>query len=306
MKWLKRNWKKILIGFVIVLALAATYIFWPVKEDLSSLADRAANYDVTILRDTYGVPHIFGHTDADAAYGFGYAHSEDDFLTIQQVLLAARGDLATVYGPDSAPADYLVEFLRVWDVVNAEYEKLSPDTRKIVEAYADGLNVYAAHHPEEALPGLFPVNGRDVVAASVEKSPLFFGLDSTIGHLFSDDPEPFPTPTKVVYNWLYGIKAFATEPQTNAENIKNLFSPGLRDSVVKIPQPTTQIEYNSNGFAIGPSRTSDGGTYLDVNSHQPYTGAVAWYEAHIHSDEGWDMVGGTFPASPLIIQGHNR
>ena len=90
MTWLKANWKRILIGFVILLALAAVYIFFPVREDLSSLKDRAANYDIKILRDTYGVPHIFGHTDADAAYGLAYAHSEDDFLTIQQVLMAAR------------------------------------------------------------------------------------------------------------------------------------------------------------------------------------------------------------------------
>jgi len=263
MNWLKRNWKKILTGFIIVLALAAAYIFFPVPpEDLSFLNDRAANYDVKILRDTYGVPHIFGHTDADAAYGMAYAHSEDDFLTIQQVLLAARGDLATVYGPDSAPADYLVAFLRIWDLVDAKYETLSPDTRAAVEAYADGLNVYAAYHPDEVLPGLFPVNGKDLIVVSVEKVPLFYGLDDTIGHLFSDKPEPVPTPT--------------------------------------------QVRYNSNGFAIGPSRTSDGGTYLDVNSHQPYTGPVAWYEAHIHSDEGWDTVGGTFPASPFILHGHNR
>ena len=304
MNWLKRNWKRILIGFVIVLALAAAYIFFPVhSEDLSSLADRAANYDVKILRDTYGVPHIFGHTDADAAYGLAYAHSEDDFLTIQQVFLAARGDLATVYGLDSAPADYLVAFLRIWDVVDAEYNNLSPEAQAICEAYADGLNVYAAHHPEEVLPGLFPFNGKDVVAASVEKSPLFFGLDSTIGHLFSDDPEPVPTPTQVANNWLFGMKAFNNEPPTSVENLKNIFS---MNSVARIPEPDTKFEYNSNEFAIAPSRTSDGGTYLDVNAHQPYEGATTWYEAHIHSDEGWDMVGGTFPASPLIIHGHNR
>ena len=59
-------------------------------EDLTQLNLLAKNYNVKILRDTYGVPHIFGHTDADAAYGVEYAHSEDDFLTIQQVLLAAR------------------------------------------------------------------------------------------------------------------------------------------------------------------------------------------------------------------------
>jgi penicillin amidase/acyl-homoserine-lactone acylase len=262
MNWLKTNWKKILSVILLFLAVFAAYIYWPVREDLGALKERAAKYNVKILRDSYGVPHIFGHTDADAAYGLGHAHSEDDFLTIQQVLLAARGQLASVYGTDSAPADYLVQFLRVWDVVDSQYAGLSSGTRAIAEAYADGLNVYAAHHPDEALPGLFPVNGKDIVAASVEKSPLFYGLDETIGHLFSDNPEPPATPT--------------------------------------------EVRYNSNGFAIGPSRTSDGQTFLDINSHQPYTGPVAWYEAHIHSDEGWDMVGGTFPASPLIIHGHNR
>ena len=241
MNWFKRNWKKILIGFVIVLALAAAYIFYPVHEDLSSLKDRAANYDVKILRDAYGVPHVFGHTDADAAYGLAYAHSEDDFLTIQQVLLAARGDLATVYGPESAPADYLVAFLRVWDVVDSQYDKLDAPTRAICEAYADGLNVYAAHHPDEALLGLFPVTGKDIVAASVEKSPLFFGLDETIGHLFSDNPEPVPTPTKVSYNWLFSMSPFTTENTESTENLKNLFSVNSVRSVVRIPEPTAQL-----------------------------------------------------------------
>jgi len=316
MNWLKRNWKKILTGFVILLALAAIYIFFPVKEDLAYLRERAGNYDVKILRDTYGVPHIFGHTDADAAYGMAYAHSEDDFLTIQQVLLAARGDLATVYGPDSAPADYLVAFLRIWDLVDAKYETLSPDTRAAVEAYADGLNVYAAYHPDEALPGLFPVHGKDIIAASVEKVPLFYGLDDTISHLFSDDPEPAPTPTQVSYNRLFGMSPFTTEntparpaapgrAESTEKNFLKISVPFVC-SVVSIPQPANNIEYNSNGFAIGPGRTSDGGTYLDVNSHQPYEGPVAWYEAHIHSDEGWDTVGGTFPVSPFILHGHNR
>jgi len=100
MNWLKRNWKKILTGFVILIALLALYTFYPAHEDLSYFAERSNFYNVKILRDTYGVPHIYGHTDADAAYGLAYAHSEDDFLTIQQVLMAARGKLATVYGKD--------------------------------------------------------------------------------------------------------------------------------------------------------------------------------------------------------------
>ena len=60
-------------------------------------------YDVTIYRDSWGVPHIFGKTDADAAYGLAYANAEDDFKNMQDAVLAARGTLASVYGKDQAP-----------------------------------------------------------------------------------------------------------------------------------------------------------------------------------------------------------
>jgi len=72
----------------------------------------------------------------------------------------------------------MVGLLRLWDTVDSRYEvDLSPETRAVCEAYAAGLNYSAALHPDEVLPGLFPVSGKDVVAGSVHKSPLFFGLD---------------------------------------------------------------------------------------------------------------------------------
>ena len=62
----------------------------------------------------------------------------------------------------------------------------------------------------------------------------------------------------------------------------------------------------SNAFAIAPSRSPDGATRLVVNSHQPWTGPVAWYEVHLKSDEGWDATGGVFPGAPVVLHGHNR
>jgi penicillin amidase/acyl-homoserine-lactone acylase len=62
----------------------------------------------------------------------------------------------------------------------------------------------------------------------------------------------------------------------------------------------------SNAIALGPARSADGATRLLVNSHQPYTGPVAWYEARLKSNQGWDMAGGVFPGSPVILHGHNR
>jgi penicillin amidase/acyl-homoserine-lactone acylase len=58
--------------------------------------------------------------------------------------------------------------------------------------------------------------------------------------------------------------------------------------------------------AIAPGRSADGGTRLLINSHQPLTGPVAWYEARLHSEEGWDVAGATFPGAPVILHGHNR
>jgi penicillin amidase/acyl-homoserine-lactone acylase len=262
------------LGLVLMICLcgAILYVFAPVRIDLSELANLGEMYQVEILRDRWGVPHIFGQTDADAAYGLAYAHAEDDFLTIQQTLLAARGQLASVYGKDAAANDYMVQLLRIWDVVAEAYERdLTSDTQAIMEAYANGVNVYAALHPEEVLTAeLFPVDGRDLAAASIHKSPLFFGLDDTLAELFQDSRQRdlSPSPTSGIFQ--------------------------------------VDERFGSNTFSISPNRSEDGSTYLAVNSHQPWEGPTTWYEAHVHSETGWDMTGATFPATPVIIHGANR
>ena len=61
----------------------------------------------------------------------------------------------------------------------------------------------------------------------------------------------------------------------------------------------------SNFMAVAPSRSSDGYTRLWINTHQPWDGPVAWYEAHLISEEGWDFYGALFPGSPVPLIGHN-
>jgi penicillin amidase/acyl-homoserine-lactone acylase len=265
-------WRRFLLVFGIVTVAAAAYIFWPQQVNLDHLLNSGDPYDARILRDTWGVPHIFGVTDADASFGLAYANAEDDFVTIQQTLAAARGSLASIYGIDAAANDYMVQLLRIWDVLEAKYESdLSAETREVLDGYAAGINLYAALHPDEVLiEELFPIMGIDIAAGSVHKSPLFFGLDGDLGELFAEERqgELSPRPTSFLY------------------------------------PSSTQL--GSNTFAIGPSRTSDGSTFLAINSHQPWQGPVTWYEAHIHSEEGLDVVGGIFPGSPLILVGHNR
>ena len=176
---------------VIVLALAVVIVMdrmaQPSPPDPAPLIAKAAKYDVRIRRDTWGVPHILGKTDADTAFGLAFAQCEDDFATLQEVALAARGQLAADQGPKAAATDYIVHLLRVWETVNARYEKDLPlDVRKVAQAYADGVNYYAALHPEKVKTGLLPLTGKDVVAGFVFKTPFFYGLDSKLRKLNAD------------------------------------------------------------------------------------------------------------------------
>jgi acyl-homoserine lactone acylase PvdQ len=256
--------RKIFLGLLAVLLVAGVWMFWPESADVDGIAPAAGTYDSLIRRDTYGVPHVWGRTDADAAYGLAWAHAEDDFLTIQQTALAARGKLATIYGPDAAPVDYFVQLLRIPESVDAGWAQLPSDVRALCTGYAEGLNHYAEQHPSEALVGLFPVEGKDVVAAFTQKVPLFFGLDGVLGALFSEE------------------------------------RPDLQAAAMPA------VRYGSNVFAVSPQRSAGGETMLVSNSHQPWTGPVAWYEAHVTSEEGWDMTGALFPGMPMLALGHNR
>lgn len=268
-----KRWQKILLVLVSTISLGAVLIltiaFWPIHEDLSALAAVGDKYNVTILRDTWGVPHIFGETDADAAYGLAYAHAEDDFDTIQLSLAAARGQIGLIGGPELAPNDFLVQLLRIPEVVAKGYPTLAPETQALVEGYADGLNYYAARHPDEVYPNLFPVNGQDIVAEFVHKTPFFFGVEGVIGDLFGEE-RPLPVATKQTASQL----------------------------------PAT-VRFGSNTFAVSPARSANGETFLAVNSHQPWEGPVTWYEAHVHSEASWNIVGGLFPGAPVILVGHN-
>jgi acyl-homoserine-lactone acylase len=257
----------------LVTAAVLAYAFFPAgAADLSAYAAAEQPYDAVISRDRFGVPHVHGARDADTAYGLAWAHAEDDFPTLQRSALAARGRLATVAGREAAPIDYLIALLRVREVAESGHPTLAPRTRALLDGYAAGLNAYAAAHGDEVLsPELFPVTAEDLVAASVQKAPLFFGLEVTLSALF--DPAPL-------------------EERTQA-----LGRPTGMDEVTAA---------GSNVLVVGPSRTVDGATHLLSNSHQPWTGPVAWYEATLTSDEGWHATGALFPGVPSIVLGHNE
>jgi penicillin amidase/acyl-homoserine-lactone acylase len=213
------------------------------------------------------VPHILAKTDVDAAYGLGFAQAEDDFATLQLSTFTSRGRLAEFQGASGVDSDYLVQLQDVWGTIDRRYARdLDPQVRRILESYAAGVNAYARLHPGVVAPGLLPITGKDLAASFIYNGPTFYGLDG----LFHQTMKP--TAKKVAQN-----------------------TAALDDKI-----PT-----GSNGLAVAPSRSADGATRLLVNSHQPYTGPLAWYEAVIETGQGWHVAGGFFPGTPFMLHGHN-
>ncbi|MFK5890796.1 MAG: penicillin acylase family protein [Flavobacteriaceae bacterium] len=213
--------------------------------------------NIDIVRDKWGVPHIYGKTDAETSYGLAWAHAEDDFKTIQQTLLAGKGLLGRKLGKKGAAIDYFVKLIRARDIVNTKINTLTPQFRKVLNGYVQGINAYAkAHKKEVTLRKLFPITEKDLLTSYVISLSVMDKVDRVIGDLFKN----------------------------------------------KITENPYSI-YGSNAIAISAKKTTNGKTFLDINSHQPLNGPASWYEAHLNSEEGWNILGGLFAGGTTVFQG---
>ena len=216
---------------------------------------------ISIARDSFGIPHIFAPTDPEVAYGIAWAHAEDDFETLQMVVLSGKAKLGTALGRKGAEADYVIQLLRCRQTVDEQWNSLSPDFLELIKGYVAGLNAYARKYPEKVkYKKAFPFTEKEYMTAVVFSISLFCGVDAIL-------------------------------PQILGGNVAIL--PGFNTD-------------GSNAFAMNSAKTTTGESFLAINAHQPNTGPVAFYEAHLQSEQGWNMLGGLFPGGCLIFHGTNE
>ena len=230
-------------------------------------------YSATITRDVFGVPHVHGATDADAAFGLAYAQADDDITNILSTIDLARAGSGLKNGRDGAIADYLIKALEIRELVEERYEEdLSSEVKAVLEGFVAGLNYWMSLNLDRNIKDYYPVNKVDLVSSFAIQNLFFAGIDSAIKELMN-----------------------APKEVSEAELDK-----GGESRIV------ASLVAGSNAFALNSNKTSDGKTRLVINSHQPLDGPVAWYEAHISSDEGWNMMGGLFPGAPFVFVGFNE
>ncbi len=148
-----------------------------------SLIDPAS---IDIVRDSFGVPHIFANTDAEVAYGLAYAHAEDDFKTIQLGFLSGRSMLGLYKGKAGAKIDYIALLLRCQQTVKEKYETdIATDFKRVLEGYCQGFNAYAKTHPGEVLvKKLLPLTPQDMLAYSMLQLAISSGADRALGQIY--------------------------------------------------------------------------------------------------------------------------
>jgi len=240
--------------------LATIFIITSCQDKASHLT---AYDDITIYRDTWGVPHIHAPTDEQVAYGLAWATAEDDFNTIQEQLLALNGKYGELIGKDGLVADFGIHFMDIKRVAEERYQsELSPKMIKVISGYADGMNAFAAAHPDEVFnDDLFPVGPADVASGYLLGLMEISGAGAHLQEILNGD-------------------------------------------IVKDLKP--DLPKGSNAIAIANRKTAGDETFLAVNSHQPLEGWYSWYEAHLISDEGQNILGGTFPGGATIFHGTNE
>ncbi len=239
--------------------------------ELARLAARAEK--VTIIRDDYGVPHIYAKTDADAVFGLLYAQAEDDFPRIERNYVWAIGRLAEVEGESAIFSDLRARLYMSTAEAKAAFESAPDWLKELCHAYADGLNYYLATHPE-VTPAL--------LTAFEPWMPMYF-FEGSIG----GDIEQIP---------LAGIEAF----YGNVENdgAPRNAPPRLDDRALKFPEPA-----GSNGFAIAGELTESGDAMLLIN---PHTSFYFRGEVHVQSEEGLNAYGAVTWGQFFVYQGFNE
>ena len=223
---------------------------------------------VTIVRDSFGIPHIFGKTDAEVAYGLAWANAEDAFEFGQDLVYAGKAFMGRADGIEGAKGDFFIHAIAARQLVDEHYEKdLSPEFKKYIDGFAQGLNAYAAAHPNEVKQKkAFPVTAKDLITAYVVTMSLLTGAPDAVGDAVGG----------------------------KYDTVKGVF-------VINKRKPE-----GSNAFALNSSRTTTGETFLCINPHMQMEGALSFYEAQLHSDEGLNIEGPMFQGTSSLAMGVNE
>ena len=257
--------KKCFLFIVFVLAAASTALASQAAKNPEATRWQQEARDVTIIRDDWGIAHVYGKTDADAVFGMIYAQAEDDFNRVETNYINAMGRLAEAEGESKSYQDLRMKLFIDAGELKKQYAASPPWLKKLMNAFADALNFYLSKHPE-------------VKPRVIKRFEPWMALSFTEGSIGGD----------IERVNLARLEAFYGKVSVSA-------LPSADDDEVEEPS-------GSNGMAIAPSNTAGHHALLLIN---PHTSFFFRSELQMVSDEGLDAYGAVTWGQFFIYQGFN-
>ena len=294
------------IGLLCVLFAGSAYLY--LRQSLPKTAGElhlsGLNYPVEVLRDMYGIPHIYARSVEDAHFALGFVHAQDRLWQMEMSRRIGAGRLAEILGPGALEADRFMRTLGVRRAAAANLRNYDDATKAALEAYAAGVNAFLARDP--VLP------------------PEFW--------LLRVSPEPWTPLDSVTWtkmmawdlggNWrsellrmrlaktlpMARIQEFlAPDSQVSLPDLKELYGKLERQSreLAKSWATGGDFAHGSNNWVVGGARSASGKPLLANDPHLGLTAPPVWYFAHLNAPQ-MDVIGGTLPGVPGIVLGRNE
>jgi acyl-homoserine-lactone acylase len=287
-------------SFVLLIALAGLSACDPATSgtsggEVARLEARAER--VEIIRDDWGVPHIYGPTDADAVFGLMYTQAEDDFNRIETNFLTSLGRMAEARGEDFLWQDLRMRLFIDPVELQAMYDESPQWLRDLMDGWADGLNYYLTTHPETE-------------PMVLDRFEPWMALSFSEGSIGGD----IERVSLGSLEDFYGDAEASMQRAARAEGATTSLSAGARMAMAPpapAPEWSDGLEHpdpylepvGSNGIAIAPENTIDGNALLLIN---PHTSFFFRHEAHVVSEEGLNAYGALTWGQFFVYQGFNE
>ena len=257
--------KRVLLVAVLIFLSLTTQA--ATKEEIARWKQQASN--VTIIRDDWGIAHVYGKSDADAVFGAEYAQAEDDFNRVETNYINAMGMLAETQGESAIYQDLRMKLFIDPTDLKKKYAESPVWLKKLMDAFADGLNYYLYTHP-------------DVKPRVIEHFEPWMALSFTEGSIGGDIE------------------------RVNLRELQAFYAP-LDARQARLGESASALEdrepRGSNGMAIAPSNTTGHHALLLIN---PHTSFFFRSELQMVSDEGLDAYGASTWGQFFIYQGFNE
>jgi penicillin amidase len=311
MKIIKRILAGVLI-LVVLLILAGYFLLTNIKNgaipDYSKdLQIKGFSAEVNVLRDSYGIPHIYAENEKDLYHAVGFSMAQDRLWQMDLLRRVTQGRLSEILGKDLVNTDLLMRALRIQEKSEKIIAGASPETMQALEAFSAGVNEYIRYYP---LPPEFRILGYNPEPWEPIQSI------NLIGYMSWDLKSGWDS--EILLHQLQGKVSDEQIQQLipGMENHKTAIYPDFHSPVINIGETIlsagnnleelgVQIFQGSNNWAVSGKKSKTGKPLLANDMHLGLMSPGIWYQMHQNVNGKLNVTGLVLPGQPFVIAGHN-